>query len=513
MIRRVIVAGVAAVALTMGFEAAAVAQQAGGSVTLAQQAQPPSLDAATTSSEASRNITSHIFEGLFTRGEQAEVIPQLAEGYEVSADGLKLVVRIRSGITFHNGKALTAEDVKASLERYRTVGASAKIMDPVADIAVLDPSTVEITLERPVPIFIEQLSSPRGPVVIIPAEEAAKPANQIEIIGTGPYEFVDYVPDSHARLKRFDGYVADDRFDGPTGFGGKRTAYIDEITVRFVPEAGARAAGLETGEFQAVDNLVAPTARRLQSNADITVYEAMPWSMQTFFFNTVLPPTDNEKLRQAILVGLQMEEIMAIASDGLYRMEAAWQYPEGIYYDGEAGTDPYNTADAEMARQLVSESGYNGEELIFLTDNAFKNNQDAAVVAAEQLRNIGINVTIKTLDWPSTVNTRGQTTGWNMVPIAIGTEPWEGPYGVAVLLTESVIHKQQDPEMEALYQQLVSETEQDARKEVFADIQRAIYDKVYAIKLGDLGQYVAVRSNLKGYKPYRMPRIWDVWFE
>lgn len=511
--RKFLTSAATSLVLIVGCSGIANAQQTGGTVVLAQQAQPPSLDAATTSSEATRNFASHVFEGLFTRDEKAQVIPQLAEDYAVAEDGLSVVIRIRAGITFHNGKTMTAEDVKASLERYRTVGASAKIMDPVTEIAAVDPSTIKVTFDQPVPIFIEQLSTPRGPVVIIPAEEAAKPANQADVIGTGPYQFVEYVPDSHLTLKRFEGYAPDERFEGPSGFGGKRAAHLDEITVRFVPEAGARSAGLEAGEFQAVDNLVAPTARRLQSNSEIAVHEVMPWSMQTFFFNTAMPPTDNQKLRQAILAALQMEEIMAIASDGLYQMEAAWQYSEGAYYDGGAGTELYNQGDAEKAKALLADAGYAGEELIMLTDNAYKNNQDATVVAAEQLRSIGINVTIKTLDWPSTVKTRGQTTGWNMVPIAIGTEPWEGPYGVAVLLTEAVIHKMQDPEMEALYDQLISSPEQEARKAVFSEIQRAIYDKVYAIKLGNLGQYVAVRSNLKGYKPYRMPRFWDVWYE
>lgn len=489
------------------------APRMGGTVVAVQRAQPPSLDAATTSSEASRNITSHIFEGLFTRDENARVIPQLAEDYSVADDGLSMTIALRKGVKFHNGKEMTSKDVQASLERYGKVGASAKMMEPVTAIEAVDPYTVRISFSHPVPIFIEQLSSPRGPVVIIPAEEAAKPANKADLIGTGPYKFVDYVPDDHLTLERFADYVPDSRFDGPSGFGGKRTAYIDKIEFRFVPEAGARAAGLETGEFQAVDNLAAPSARRLKDNPDVAVFEVMPWAMQTFFFNTALPPSDNQKFRQAVLAALDMEEIMAIASDGLYRMGWGWQYPEGEYYAGDVGKALYNQHDSDKAKKLLAESGYAGQEMIFLTDNSFKNDHDATVVAAEQLRKIGINVTIKTLDWPSTVKTRAQPTGWNMVPIMVGTEPWEGPYGVAVLLAESVIHKAKDAEMGALYRDLGSNADKDQRRAIFAKIQEAIYDKVYAIKLGDLGQYVAVRSKLKGYKPYRMPRFWNVWYE
>ncbi|MSP48932.1 MAG: ABC transporter substrate-binding protein [Alphaproteobacteria bacterium] len=491
----------------------AIAQKRGGTVVLAQQAQPPTLDAAVTSSEATRNFATHVFEGLFTRDEQAGVIPQLAEGYRFADDGLSVVITVRSGIKFHNGKDMTADDVRASLLRYGKIGASAKIMDVVTDVQAVDRHTVKVSFSRPAPIFIEQLSSPRGPVVVIPAEEGMKPASQVAVVGTGPYKFINFAPDSQLTLERFDGYVADGRFVGPSGFGGKRTAYLDKIAIRFVPEAGVRAAGLEAGEFQAVDNLTASSGRRLESNAQVSVFKVMPWAIQTLFLNAGLPPTDNQKFRQAIQAGLGMEEIMAIASDGLYRLSWGWQYPEGVYFAGDVGKELYNQHDQAKARRLLQESGYAEQELTFLTDSAFKNNLDAAVVAAGQLRALGINVTLKTLDWPSTVRTRNSETGWNMVPNAVGTEPWEGPYGVAILFAESNIHKKKDPELEELYRKLVSAPAMETRKALFADIQKQIYEKVYAIKVGDLGQYVAVHSKLKGYKPYRMPRFWDVWYE
>ncbi len=513
MSKTLLAIGLSALVLAATLPNQALAQKRGGTVVLAQQAQPPSLDPATTSSEATRNFASHVFEGLFTRDEQSGLIAQLADGYKVADDGLSVTITLRKGIKFHNGKEMGSDDVRASLLRYAKVGASAKIMEAVTDVVAVDRHTVKVVLSRPVPIFIEQLATPRGPVVVIPAEEAAKPANQAAVVGTGPYKFISYVPDKELLLERFADYVPDSRFDGPQGFGGKRTAYLDKIQIRFVPEPGARTAGLETGEYQAVDSVPAPSAVRLQGNKQVTIYKVMPWAMQTFFFNAMLAPTDNQKFRQAIQTGLGVEEIMAIASDGLYRMGWGWQYPEGAYYAGDAGKNMYNQHDKAKATRLLQESGYAGQEMIMLTDNAFKGNQEATVVAAEQLRALGIKISIKTLDWPSTVKTRRGATGWNMVPIAVGTEPWEGPYGIAVLLAEPTIHKAKDPELEQLYKTLISAPTADERKKVFAQFQTKAYEKAYAIKLGDVGQYVAVRSNLKGYKPYRMPRMWDVWYE
>src|SRR5262249_17960756 len=138
----------------------------------------------------------------------------------------------------------------------------------------------------------------------------------------------------------------------------------------------------------------------------ISVFKVMPWAMQIFFFNAALPPTDNAQFRQAVQAALDLEEIMAIASDGLYRMGWGWQYREGPSWAGEAGKPLYNQHDPAKAKALLAQAGYAGQELTMLTDSAFKNNRDATVVAAEQLRAVGINVQIKTLDWPSTVKTR-----------------------------------------------------------------------------------------------------------
>jgi peptide/nickel transport system substrate-binding protein len=104
------------------------AQKRGGDVVVAQQAQPPSLDAQTTFAQAARNINLHIFEALFARNDKGETIPELAQSYETSSDGLTYTIKLRTGVKFHNGQVMTADDVKASLDRYAKYGASAQNM-------------------------------------------------------------------------------------------------------------------------------------------------------------------------------------------------------------------------------------------------------------------------------------------------------------------------------------------------------------------------------------------------
>ena len=118
---------------------------------------------------------------------------------------------------------------------------------------------------------------------------------------------------------------------------------------------------------------------------------------------------------------------MAIATDGLYRLTHGWQHPGTEYFAGDVGKDVYNLNNAELAKTLLKEAGYKGEPFTLVTDNSFKNDNDASVVASQQLQAVGINVKLQVADWPTSIAMRQKPTGWNMFPIFIGIEPWEGP--------------------------------------------------------------------------------------
>ena len=108
----------------------ALAQGARGTIVMAQQAQPPTLDAQVTTAQASRNINLHVYETLFARDEAGNPVPDLAEGVDISGDGLTYRFGLRAA-RFHNGRAMTSADAKASLLRYGRVGGSAFIMQQI----------------------------------------------------------------------------------------------------------------------------------------------------------------------------------------------------------------------------------------------------------------------------------------------------------------------------------------------------------------------------------------------
>ncbi len=488
------------------------AQKKGGDIVMAQQAQPPTMDGMTTTAQATRNIALHIWEMLITRDENANVVGDLATAWTVSPDGLTYTFTLREA-RFHNGKMMTSADAKASLERYARVGGS-PFMKPVKEMATPDARTLVITLSNPVPGFLEQLSSPRAPAVVIPSEEAGKEANKIEIIGTGPFQFVEFRPDSHVKLKRFDGYVQSPVGNPRDGFGGKKTAYVDNITIRFVPEGGARTAGLQSGEFHVLEQIPTPSAKRLANDRGVTMHEMMPWAFQTFIFNASQPPTNNVKVRQAIQAAIDPEEVMAISTDGSYRLLHGWQYPNtallpGRPRQGSLQPEEPGAGEAAAAGGRLQGRGAADPHGFQLQEPQRHRCHDRR--AAQGDRHEGECPGRRLADGAREHDQEG---GWNAWPLMMGIEPYEGPYNVVSFFSGANARMQvQDPVIDAANATLNSALDLKERQAAFGRFQKQMIEQAYVIKVGEVGIFQATRASVKNYKPYRIPRMWDIWVE
>jgi peptide/nickel transport system substrate-binding protein len=511
MERRTLLLGLALgpASIVTGMNAFAQSQSKGGDVVIAIVQAPPSLDAHVSSAQAARNINLHIYETLYARDENARAVPELAEGATISADGKTYVFPIRKGVKFHNGKELDANDVVASLERYRKLGASAQLLSAIDSVRASGPNQVTITLKQVQSIFLDNLSSPRAPIAIYPAEEAAKPAGQINFIGTGPFRFVEYKPDSHVRLARYDGYSQNPQGKGRDGFAGKKEVFIDTVTFRFMPEAGARNSAFEAGEVHLVETVDGPTAQRLQASKDrFVIYKVLPFSMQVIKFNHAQAPGDDLNFRRAVQSALDMEEILAIAYPDIYQMDGAWLYP-GSPFHVSAGTQSYNKPDLAAAKQHLAKSTYKGQKLVFIVDN-LRANTDAATVFQERLREIGVNVEISVADWPTVSKVGFTDQGWNFWTHGFGIEPYEGPASVMSPWVDGTSQRKKDETIDQLATALSAEMDEGKRKELFARFQSHMYEQAVALKVGNYGLFQAATAKLKNFTPYRIPRMWGV---
>ena len=374
---------------------APAAQKKGGDVIIAMTQAPPSLDPHASPAQVARNVNLHVFETLYARDENAEPVPDLAEGVTVSPDGLTYVFTLRKDVKFHNGKEMGPADVVASLERYRKGGASATLLGAIDTIAATGPNEVTVKLKCVQSTFLSNLSSPSAPIAIMPAEEAAKAIGQASPIGTGPFKFVEYKPDSHVKIEKFADYKPNPAYKERDGFAGAKIVYLDFVTFRFIPEAGARNAAIQIGEAHLNEASDGPTAKRLKGNANFQVIPVLPLALQVIKFNHAQAPGSDVNFRRAVALAIDPEEILAVAYPDIYKLDQSWVY----------GGSPITATAALEARPgrsqgCAGQSGYKGEKLAFIIDN-FRPNVDVATVIQQQLSQIGVNVELKVADWPT----------------------------------------------------------------------------------------------------------------
>ena len=523
MMRRTTTAGLGVLAgLTLAAGPAPAAPfkcpHVGGDFVFGQEANVNSLDQMTSATISTRNIAMNIFEALMTRDENNNPIPDLADSVTESPDHMTYTFKLRQGVHFQNGKPMTSADVAASFERYNKVGLERSTLENVDRWDTPDPSTFVIHMKKVQPTFLTLLSSFSVPIVIIPAEDKDVPAMQLKPVGTGPFELVQSVPGSFLKLKRYDGYVPNTHFEQKTGFGGYKQACFDTVTFRIVTEPGARVAGLKTGELQGVEDLPTKSLEGLKNDKNITLIPLKNWWIQIATPNTGFPPTDNLDFRKAVQATLNMDDIMEAATDGNYRLNVGYQYPNQPDYS-DAGKATYNIHDPALAKKYLSQSGYKGEPVILLTDKDYAPMYNSALVMAEQLKAVGINAQLKVVDWPTSVQiSQKDDTGWNFFFTGWGTQPALGSLATMVFFAQPIpVYRpaagKADPELLKLWTEMNTVPTDEERQKVFAEMQKYTLEQVYAVPFGSLTKVQAVRSNVQGFVPFRIPRMSNVWFE
>lgn len=516
-LRSSIAAGLLCTAGSVSAQAMFECPVVGGELVVAVEAGIPTLDQHTTSAGATRNVAMNIYEALITRNADMSPVPDLATSFDVSDDGLRYTFNLREGVTFHNGKPMTSADVAASFKRYKEIGGNRSNLDVVEKWETPDDNTFVLVLSHPQATFIENLSTYTVPIVIMPSEEAAKGVGEIEIIGTGPFKFVEFVPDSHALLERFDDYVPNTNETGNSGFGGYKKACVDTVRFRMITETGARMAALETGEVHIATAVPAISKERLAAVDGVELVSRLQ-GLSLGYPNFSNPPTDNLKIRQAMAAAINAEEIMDAASDGEFQLQGSFQYPTQAYFS-DAGLDMYNQNDPEKAKALLKEAGYNDEPIVLLATQQFQWSYNSALVMSEQLKAAGFNVELSVLDWPTALATSRNAEGnWNFFyTVWSSTVQQGGPIALRNFADPNNVftppNNEGPAEMNEIFDRVENSPTLEERVSAFGEGQKYALENVLGIPFGVLKVTEGMRSNVKGFKPFTNVQVSNIWIE
>jgi len=509
------------VILTLAVAAPGFAQapKKGGIIRVGMMGEPPALDTHWTTATITDVLSNHLYEGLYTLDENRRPIPMLAEGMPtVSQDGLTYTFRLRQGVKFHNGKEMTAEDVVPSLKRWGQRSIRGKpLFASVADLRAVDRYTVEMRLKERSAIVVISLALASSFAAIYPKEVAEKfppDVKTTEYVGTGPFKLAEWKPDQYIRMVRFEDYKP--RSEKPSGYGGAKIAYVDEIRWIPVPDVATRVAQMETGELDVADDLNLDAYERLKANPNVRPLVAKPYYWPVAVFNKKEGWGANQKFRQAWQAAIDIEPILKAMAGGrseFYRMDSSLAFPEVAAWHTKIPGLPWNERNPGKAKRLLQEAGYKGEPVRFITTQEYKWMYDFALITKQQLEDVGFNIDLQVIDWASVIQRRNNPKEYDAFTTGMGAEEMYEPT-LHAALSCAWPGWNCDEEVQKLQAELARETDPKKRYDLWERQTMLFYEKVPLIGYGNLFGLRAIRSTVKGFneKTDRI-RLNNVWLE
>lgn len=479
----------------------------GGTLTLAWNSQPPTLDTHTTNTNVVRDIARQIYENLVTFDENYEIIPMLAESFEESEDRKTITFKLRKGVLFHNGKEMKAEDVIASMEKWQQNG-TAKAELGNSTWEEVDEYTVVLHVENPSLSVLYRLADVTQTASIMPKEiiEEADATGVKEFIGTGPFMLEEWKNDSYIKLAKFNDYQP---VDTPTsGLGGKKEALVDELIINFVPDISTRVNGVISGEYDYAFELPFDSFQQLESSPNVVI-DVWPYGFETLVFNKKGIFQDIN-LRQAVNHAINNEELLSLAfSDKeFYDLEPAYMRPEQKNWYTKAGEENYNVQDIEKAKKLLKDAGYNGEEVTILTSSDYKYHYDAAVIAQQSLEEIGMKVKLDVTDWATLLERRQDPEKWDIFFTQFTTvaTPLAYPF------LESKVEYPgwtNSSEIDRLLGEIRNAANQEEATKKFEELQAVIWTELPVINIGMTNFISSYSTKVNGYSEFMGPIFWN----
>lgn len=463
-------------------------------------------------------ILSHVVEGLVAFGEAGDVKPLLAESIDVSDSGLAYTFKLRSGLTFHNGAKVTADDVKWSWDHYMANPEwrcqrefSGRGIGPakVVRVDVVDPMTVSFTLDQPSAMFLANLanySCAMAPVIhpssLNPDGSWAKP------VGTGPFRFVEWKQGEYVRLGRFDGYVS--REGGLDGYTGSKNPFIDDVYFMVVPDPATAITALRSGALDIIPYLSPSDYSGLKDDETLNISVAPNMGMVTMLMQTRDPLLQNVKLRRALAAAIDPQGLVTAASDGLATRNNSI-VPSSSSYHTAVHEEGYRY-DPELAKTLLAEAGYKGEPLVIQTNQRLPWSYNVAIVAQSMLQAAGINATIEVLEWTTQLDRYWKGNyQLSAFPYSANLDP---AFSYGAILGDKDELPQRIWEDEAaleLNAQAMQTSDRAERQALFDRLHQLFLEQVPMLMLYNNIDLGASSKRIEGYRTWQArPRLWEV---
>jgi peptide/nickel transport system substrate-binding protein len=431
---------------------AALAQQT--DLTIGLQLEPPHLDPTSAAAGAIDSVLySNVFEGLTKFTESGAIVPGLAQDWEISEDGTVYTFTLQDGVTFHDGTAMDADDVKFTLDRARaedSQNAQKALFEGIATVETPDPRTVRVTLAEPDGAFLFNMAW--GDAVIVAPESIADIKS--DPVGTGPFRFAEWRQGDSIRLEA-----------NPDYWGAMPA--LTEASFKFISDPTAAFAAMMAQDIDAFAGFPAPeNLPQFEADPRFRVLVGSTEGETILSTNNAMEPLDDIRVRQAIAHAIDRQTIIDGAMFGLgtpIGTHFAPHHPDYVDLTALSAHDP------ERARALLAEAGYPEGFTTTLKLPPPSYARRGGEIVAAQLRAVGIEAEITNLEWAQWLEQvfRGKDFGLTIVS---HTEPMD----INIYARPDYYFQYDNPDFRALMADLAGTADPAERSELLGEAQRTI---------------------------------------
>lgn len=462
-------------------------------------------------------VVAHLVEGLVALAGDAGVQPMLAERVEVSADGRTYTFPLRRDVRFHNGAALSAEDVLAAWQRFmrretnwRCRGDLDGGIARITAIEAPDAHTVVFRLENPSALFLSIMARPDcGSAGITHRDSINADGTWRAPVGTGPFRLGEWRRGQFVELTRFAEYAA--RPGAPDGLAGNRTSEVERVRFVIIPDEAAARAALLAGNIEVLPDARSRDLPDLRARPNLAIHSAPSFDLQVLLMQTRDPLLSDVRMRRAIAHAIDVPELVRAVTEGQSRASRS-PIPVASRFFTPAMAD-VPARDLAAARRLAAEAGYRGQPIRILTTRRFEAFYEIAVLAQDMARDAGITLELEVLEWATQLD-RYNRGDYQMMAFgfsarldpSLSFEMFTGPKATQP-------RKAWDsPAAQALLDASMREADPARRIAEFEQLHRLLLDEVPIVALYSSVTHSVTPARVQGFRAWALdaPRAWGV---
>jgi peptide/nickel transport system substrate-binding protein len=360
--------------------------QRGGRLTFGLRGDAVTLDFLLSTSPEDRMVYRAVYDPLFEIDENLNVVPWLVERWSVSPDGRTYILNLRRGVKFHDGTDFNAEAVRINFERILNPANRSPLradMASVTRVEVVDSHTVRMTLAEPFAPFLSILTDRNGYMISPAAIERYGRDLSRNPVGTGPFQFVEWVKDDRIIFRRNPAYWR------------RGEPLLDELVFRVIPDDTVRLTMLRTGQVDVADWVDPRDVQKVKASPHLRIHEVESFGFDMIRLNTSRPPFDNKLVRQAFAWAVDREALRIVAYRGTGAVAIGPIPPRVWAFDPNLRG---YTHDPSRARALLQQAGLGGGVAFTLQVRNVPLDQTRAQLVQQQLAAVGMRASIQLVD-------------------------------------------------------------------------------------------------------------------